>query len=326
MITRRSFIAGALAVLSAPLAGQEKKAARVIRVGVLDALPLAANGPNMDQLRKGLRDAGYVEGKNLQIEYRSSEGRAGRYRRFAAELAQLPVDVLVARGTLAALNARNASTAIPVIAIGVTDPVETGLVASLERPGANVTGIALLIKDLESRRVDVLRALAPKTRRIAALMNLGNPALAHAWKAMEAAARGFKLEPELVDVRKPAQIAAAFDAAIARQVNAVVVQLGALDPAQRQSVVELAARHRLPAIYTSRQYVDAGGLVSYGMDTQQLFYRAANFVDKILKGAKPSELAMERPPKFELVINRKTLRSLDLVIPPDLLLRSNEIV
>jgi putative ABC transport system substrate-binding protein len=326
MINRRSFIAGALAVLSAPLAGQEKKAARLIRVGVLDALPLSANGANMDQLRKGLRDAGYVEGKNLEIEYRGSEGRGGRYRRFAVELAQLPVDVLVARGTQAALNARNASTAIPVIAIGVTDPVETGLVASLERPGANVTGIALLIKDLESKRVDVLRALAPKIKRIGALMNMGNPALAHAWKAMEAAARGFKLEPELLDVRRPAQIAAAFDAAIARQVDGVIVQLGALDPAQRQSVVELAARHRLPAIYTSRQYVDAGGLVSYGMDAPQLFYRAATFIDKVLKGARPAELAMERPSKFELIINRKTLRSLDLVIPPDLLLRSNEIV
>jgi putative ABC transport system substrate-binding protein len=326
MITRRSFIAGALAVASAPLAGQEKKAARLIRVGVLDALSLQANRANLEQLRKGLRDAGYVEGKNLEIEYRGSEGRSGRYRRFAVELAQLPVDVLVARGTQAALNARNASTAIPVVAIGVTDPVETGLVASLERPGANITGIALLTKDLESKRVDVLRALAPKVKRIAAVMNMGNPALAHAWKAMEGAARGFKLEPELVDVRRPAQIAAAFDAAVARQVDGIVVQLGALDPAQRQSVVELAARHRLPAIYTSRLYVDAGGLVSYGIDMPQLFYRAATFVDKVLKGARPAELAMEKPSKFELIINRKTLRSLGLVIPPDLLLRSNEIV
>lgn len=327
MISRRSFIAGMLAALSPPLAGQEKKpAARVFRLGVLDPLPLSANAVNMEQLRKGLREAGYTEGQNIAIEYRGSEGRAGRYRRFAAELAQMPVDLLIARGTPAALSASNATKDIPVLAIGVNDPVETGLVASLERPGANITGIALLIKDLEAKRVDVLRALAPKTRRIAGLMNHGNPAIAHAWKVMEEAARGFKLEPVLLDVRRPAFIAAAFDDAKARKVDAIVVQLGALDAAQRQSVVDLAAKHRIPALYSSRQYVDAGGLVSYGTDIAQLFYRAGAMVDKILKGAKPAETAMERPPKFELVINRKTLRSLELVIPPDLLLRSNEIV
>jgi ABC-type uncharacterized transport system substrate-binding protein len=326
MVSRRSFIGGTLALWFGALAAQEKKPGRVFRIGVLDPLPLSSNASNMEQLRKGLRDAGYTEGQNFAIEYRASEGRAGRYQRIATELVRLPVDVLVARGTPAALTARKASDAIPVVAIGVTDPAETGLVASLERPGGNVTGIAVLIKDVESRRVDVLRALAPKTKRIAALMNLGNPALMHAWKVMEEAARGFKLEAFVVDVRKPAQIAAAFESAKARNADSVLVQIGALDPAQRQSVVELAARHRLPAIYTSRQYVDAGGLVSYGMDTPQLFYRAATFIDKVLKGAKPAELAMERPPKFELIINRKTLRSLDLVIPPDLLLRSNEIV
>jgi putative tryptophan/tyrosine transport system substrate-binding protein len=326
MVSRRSFIGGTLALWFGAVAAQEKKPGRVFRVGVLDPLPLSSNSANMEQLRKGLRDAGYTEGENLAIVYRASEGRAGRYQRMARELARLPVDVLVARGTPAALSARNASKEMPVVAVGVSDPAETGLVASLEHPDGNVTGIAVLMKDLESRRVDVLRALAPKTKRIAALMNLGNPALMHAWKVMEEAARGFKLEAFVVDVRKPAQIAAAFESAKAGNADSVLVQMGALDPAQRQSVVELAARHRLPAMYPSRQYVDAGGLVSYGMDTPQLFYRAATFVDKVLKGAKPAELAMERPPKFELIINRKTLRSLDLVIPPDLLLRSNEIV
>jgi putative ABC transport system substrate-binding protein len=326
MITRRCFIASALAVLSVPLAAQEKKAVRLVRVGVLDDLALSANAANMEQLRKGLRDAGYAEGQNLAIEYRGSEGRASRNRQYTAELVELPVDVLVTRGTPATLNAKNATGSIPIIAVAVNDPVDVGLVASLERPGANVTGIAVLIKDLEAKRVDVIRALAPKTKRIAAFMNLSNPALAHAWKVMEEAARGFKLEAQVLDVRRFSQIGAAFDAAVAGRADAISVQLGALDPAQRKTVVDLAARHRLPAIYTSRQYVDAGGLVSYGTDTPQLFYRAASFVDKVLKGAKPAELAMERPSKFELVINRKTLRALNLVIPPDLLLRSNEIV
>ena len=319
MVTRRSFIAGTLAVLAPPLAAQRKP----LLVGILDPLPFAGNASNLEQLRKGLRDAGYTE---FDLEYRSSEGRAGRYAQFAAELARRPVDVLIARGTPAALAAKSAAGAVPVIALGVTDPVETGLVASLERPGGNITGIALLIQDLQARRVDVLRALAPQTKRIAALMNLGNPASVHAWKVMEEAARGFKLEAVVIDVRKPEDVPAAFDTAKAREADAVIVQVGAFDPAQRERAVQAAARHRLPALYTTRQYVDAGGLVSFGMDTGQLFYRAATYIDRVAKGGKPAELAMEKPPKFELIINRKTLRSLDLVIPPDLLLRSNEIV
>jgi putative ABC transport system substrate-binding protein len=155
-------------------------------------------------------------------------------------------------------------------------------------------------------------------------MNMGNPAIAHAWKMAEGAAQTFKLDAMLVDVRKRSQIEPAFDTI--REGDAVIVQLGTLGASQRQAVVDLATRHRVPAVYTARQYVDAGGLVSYGLDAGQLFFRAATFVDKLVKGAKAGELAMEAPPKFELVINRKTLRSLDLVIPPDLLLRSNEIV
>jgi putative ABC transport system substrate-binding protein len=326
MIARRSFIAGTAALLALPGWAQEGKAQRVVRVGVLDPLPPASNAANIEQLRKGLRAAGYSEDRNLVIEYRSSEGRAGRYARLAEELVRVPVDILIARGTQAALGAKNATPDLPIVALGVNDPVDTGLVAALERPGGNVTGIAFRIKDLEARRVDALRALAPKTRRIAGLMNTGNPAIAHAWKMLEEAARGFKLEAVLVDVRKRSQIEPAFDAARDHDADALIVQLGSLGAAQRQSVVELAARHRLPAIYPSRQYVDAGGLVSYGMDAAQLFYRAAAFVERLAKGARAAELAMEPPPKFELVINRKTLRSLDLVIPPDLLLRSNEIV
>ncbi|HEV8106387.1 MAG TPA: ABC transporter substrate-binding protein [Burkholderiales bacterium] len=326
MIARRSFIAGSLALLSQPVWAQERKADRVVRVGVLDPLPSSINAGNIEQLRKGLRGAGYNEGRNLAIEYRASDGRAGRYSRLAEELEHAGVDVLIARGTQAALGARNVTRDIPIVALGVNDPVDTGLVASLERPGGNVTGIAFLIKDLETRRVDVLRALAPKTRRVAGLMNMGNPAIAHSWKILEEAARGFKLEAVLVDVRKRSQIEAAFETARQREGDAVIVQLGTLGAPQREAVVELAAKHRLPAIYTVRQYVDAGGLVSYGLDAGQLFFRAAAFVDKLVKGAKPAELAMEAPPNFELVINRKTLRSLDLVIPPDLLLRSNEIV
>jgi len=253
MIARRSFIAGSLALLSQPAWAQERKAERTVRVGVLDPLPPAINAANIEQLRKGLRGAGYSEGRNLAIEYRASDGRAGRYGSLAEELERAGVDVLIARGTQAALGARDVIRDIPIVALGVNDPVDTGLVASFERPGGNVTGIAFLIKDLETRRVDVLRGLAPKTRRVAGLMNMGNPAIAHAWKMLEEAARGFKLDSVLVDVRKRSQIEAAFDTVRKREGDAVIVQLGTLGAPQREPVVELAARHRLPAIYTARQ-------------------------------------------------------------------------
>src|SRR5262249_50098229 len=211
MIARRSFIAGSLALLSQPVWPQERKAERIVRVGVLDPLPSAHNAGNIDQLRRGLRGAGYSEGRNLAIEYRASDGRAGRYGSLAEDLEHVGVDVLIARGTQAALGAKTVMRDIPIVALGVNDPVDAGLVASLERPGGNVTGIAYLIKDLETRRVDVLRALAPKTRRVAGLMNMSNPAIAHAWKMAEEAARGFKLDAVLLDVRKRSQIEPAFD-------------------------------------------------------------------------------------------------------------------
>ncbi len=327
MTDRRSFIAGIAAVLSAPLAAQEKKAAgRGYRIGVLDTIAEPANLANMDQLRKGLKDLGYTEGKDLRIEYRTAEARSERYPGLAAEFARMKVDLIVANGTPATLAAKNAGGMIPVVTATALDPVDTGLVASLERPGGNVTGVAILTDELEKKRIELLRAIAPGRKRIAVLVNMGNPGLASTWKVIEAAAKSIGLEAELVDVRRPEKIARALDAAVAKRAEALVVRVGALPEADRRTLVDLAAKHRLPAIYAQRQYVDAGGLVSYGVSTPDMYYRAATFVDKILKGAKPSELPMERPSKFELVINRKTLKALDLVIPPDLLLRSNEIV
>jgi putative tryptophan/tyrosine transport system substrate-binding protein len=324
---RRAFIAGLAALFSAPLAAQDRKdAPREYRIGVLDTIAEPANLANMDQLRKGLKDLGYVEGKNLRIEYRTAEGRSERYPALAAELAGMKVDLIVANGTPATMAAKNVPGMIPVVTATALDPVETGLVASLERPGGNVTGVAVLTQELEKKRIELLSALAPGRKRIAVLVNMGNPGLASSWKVIEAAAKSMGLEPELIDLRRPQQVSRAIDTAITKEAKALVVRIGALPEADRRNLVELAAKHRLPAIYAQRQYVDAGGLVSYGLSTPDMYYRAATFVDKILKGAKPGELAMERPSKFELVINRKTLRALDLVIPPDLLLRSNEIV
>jgi putative ABC transport system substrate-binding protein len=325
MISRRHFIAGTTALLAAPLAAQEK-AGREVRVGVLDVVAETMNGANLEQLRKGLRDLGYEEGKNLRLEYRSGEGRAERYPALAAELARLKVDIIVCSGTPATIAAKNAAGTIPVVIANALDPVDTGLVASLEKPGGKVTGIAVLTDELETKRVELLRAIAPGRKRVAVLVNMANPGLAESWKQIETAAKKIKLEPMLVNVSKPEKIQKAFDAAVARKAEALVVRVGVLTEPDRRRVVDLAARHKLPAIYAQRQFVDAGGMVSYGLSLPDMYYRAATYVDKILKGANPGELAMERPARYEFVVNRKTLRALDLVIPPDLLLRSNEVI
>lgn len=311
--------------MAAPLAAQEKPA-REYRIGVLDTVAEPANAANMTQLRKGLKDLGYVEGKNLVIEYRSAEARNNRYPALAAELVHAKVDLIIANGTPAALAAKTAAGAIPVVTATALDPVETGLVASLERPGGNVTGLGVLTHELEAKRVELLVALAPGRKRIAVLVNMKNPGLAETWKGIEAAAIAQGLEPQLINVSRPEKIERAFQAAVAKRAEALVVRVGVLAEPDRRKVVDLAARHKLPAIYAQRQFVEAGGLVSYGMSTPEMYYRAATFADKILKGAKPGELAMERPTKFEFVMNRRTIRALELVVPPDLLLRSNEIV
>jgi len=327
MNSRRAFLSAALALASARVAAQDKPAPKVHRIGVLDPVSLQANGANMDQFRKGLKELGYSEGANLSIEYLSAEGRSERFARLAGELVRHNVALIVTGGTPATLAAKNASAGrVPVVTATVVDPVETGLVASLERPGGNVTGLAVDTADLEAKRLELLRALAPGRNRIAAIIDLSNPALGEAWKALQPAAKAQGVELELHDVRKPEDAARAFEAAVARKAGAALVRVGALTQASRRAIVEAAAKHKLPAIYASRQFVDAGGLASYGVNTPQMYYRAAAFVDKILKGAKPADLPMERPARFELVLNRLAAHRLGLVIPPDLLLKSDQVV
>jgi putative ABC transport system substrate-binding protein len=243
-----------------------------------------------------------------------------------AKLARAKVDAFVTRSTPATLAARDAPGNIPVIAAGIADPVETKLIDSFERPGGKVTGLGFLVKEIETKRLELLRALAPNRKHLVGMLDMGNPAIASTWKLTEDAAKALGMEVDLIDVRKPDDIPKAFNAAVAKGAEALLMRLGALADANRRAVVELAAKHKLPALYASRQFVDAGGLASYGVSTPYLYYRAAYFVDKVLKGANPAELPMERPSKFELIINRKAVRSLGLVLPPDLLLRSDEIV
>jgi putative ABC transport system substrate-binding protein len=322
MTTRRAFLTATLALASAPLAAQEKPA-RVYRIGFLDPVSMQANGANMEQFRKGMRELGLVEGTNLQIEYLSADGRSERFAQLARELSKRNVDVIVTSGTPATLAAMNDK--VPVVSATVVDPIDTKVVDSLERPTGNVTGMAVLTEDLEAKRLELLRAIAPGRDRVAAIMDMSNPGFAEAWKAMQPAAGRLGMQLELIDVRRPEDMVRGFSTALARKAGAAVVRFGSLTPEHRRAIVEAAAANKLPTIYASRQFVQIGGLASYGVNTPLMYYRAATFVDKILKGAKPAELPMERTTRFELVLNRLAAHRLGLIIPPDIFLKSDEV-
>jgi len=325
MTSRRAFLCAALALASARLAAQER--AKVRRIGFLDPVSYRAHAANVEQFRRGLSELGYDEGGNLAIEYRSAEGRRERLSQLAGELVRGDVELIVTSGTPATLAAKTAAAGrIPVVTAMIVDPVETRLIDSFEQPGWNVTGVAVVVAELEARRIELLQALAPGRKHLAAIMDMGNPAFVSAWRAIEPVARERGLDATLIDVHRPDDMPRAFQTALRRGADAVIVRFGSITPAQRAAIVQLAEKNRLPAIYASRQFVDAGGLASYGVNTPQLYYRAAAFVDKILKGAQPSSLPMDRPSRFELILNRRAARALNLIIPPDLLLKSDQVV
>ena len=324
MMDRRMFIAGAVSVLAVPFAAEAQTGRRVYRIGMLERTSPATNAANVDGFREGLRALGYAEGKNFVIEYRSAEGHDERFPELAADLVRLKVDLILARGTPAVLAAKNASGTIPVVITGVGDPVAQGIVVSLARPGGNVTGLSPVVTETYPKRVELLSELVPKARRIAALFNMGNPAIPPQWREVAEAVRSLGLEPQLLDARAVADLVPAFDAAIRRRADALVVGLETLTLANQQLIVNLAAEHRLPAIYASREFV--GGLLVYGVNYTDIYRRAAGFADKILKGAKPGDLPIEQPTKFELIINLKTAKALGLTIPPAVLARADEII
>ena len=306
----------------APLLARAQQG-RVYTVGVLETVAQARNKENFERFLKGMEERGYVEGKNLTLVYRSAEGRTERFAELAAELVRSKVDLILTRGTPATLAARGATGTIPIVMAAVADPVETKLAESLKRPGGNVTGLTTASGELVPRRLEFLKALAPKMTRVAAYSNLANVAAAANWKEIQIAATALNIEPMLLDVRAPEQIASAFEDAVRKGAQGLVVGVETLTSSNRQAIVELAAKHRLPAMYSAREFVEAGGLASYGVAYPDLYYRAAGFADRIFKGAAPGELSIERPSKFAFAINRKTARALDLVIPPDLLLRAD---
>lgn len=329
MRTKREFLFALGAGLAAPAMAWAQQVARptpkVFRIGVLEPTSEGDNRANFEAFREGLRDLGYIDGRNVVIDYRSADGRAERFPEFVTELVQKGTDILVARGTPAVLAARAAGK-VPVVMSAVADPIGQGLVASMEKPGGNVTGLATLARDLTSQRLALLRELVPKARRVGQLVNMSNPANAAQWKETEALARTLGMEAVLLDVREPQDFNRAFETAVSEKVDGLLVNVDALIIEHRRAVPEFAAKHKLPAVYSDRDFVEVGGLLSYGVHYPHLYYRAAGYVSRILRGARPDQLPVEKPTKFYLVINRRTARSLGMTLPPALLKRADRVI
>jgi putative ABC transport system substrate-binding protein len=321
---RRTFIARVAAgLLGAPLAARAQQGGKVYRIGILETIPAARNAANLDALRKGLRDLGYVEGRNLVIEYRSADGRAERFPDLASELVRLKVDLIVTRGTPAAKAAKNATGTVPVV-MAAMNPL--AVVASLAHPGGNITGVTTFSTELTGKRIELLKELVPSLSRVALLHNMGNPAAPPEWEETKMAARSLGLQADLLDVRSQDALGRAFELAIRQHVDALLIGFDGLTQMHQQTIVDLVARNRLPAVYPAREFVEAGGLIAYAVNYPDLYFRFASFVDRIFKGAKPAELPVEQPTKFELVINLNTARALGLTIPQSVLLRADEVI
>jgi putative tryptophan/tyrosine transport system substrate-binding protein len=322
---RRVFISSlGFVTLAAPFAAAQQ-AGKVYRVGMLETRSTTLNAANIDAFRHGMRELGYKEGQNLDIVYRSSNGHDERFPDLAGELIRLKVDLILTRGTPAALAA-SASRTVPVVMAASGDPVGSGLVASLAHPGGNVTGLSSQLTEPYAKRVELLKELLPRLARVAAIFNLGNRSAVPQWKVVEATARSLGIEPQLLDVRRPEDLPTLFDAARRQRAEALVVGLDGVTQGNLRPIAELAAKQRLPSIYPEKAYANLGGLITYGTSDYEMYHRAATFVDKIFKGAKPGDLPVEQPTKFELVINLKTAKALGLTIPPSLLGRADEVI
>jgi len=325
---RRSFLCAIAALSVARLRiAHAQPAGGTARIGFLGGGSRNANPHLHEAFQRGLRELGRVPGQNVTIEYRFAEGRLDRLPDLVAELVQSKPDVIVASGSPAALAVRNSTGTIPIVIVSVADPVEQGLVASLARPGGNVTGLSFSVglKQL-GKSLEMFQQVVPHARRVAVLSNAANSSHALAVKDLQAAAEPLGMQLQLLEVRGPSEFDDAFAAIGKERVTALVIVVEPLFILHRARLAELAAKYRLPTLHGARENVQAGGLMSYGPSIQDQQYRAALYVDKILKGAKPADLPVEQPTKFELVINLRTAKALGLTIPQSLLLRADEII
>ena len=323
---RRAFLAGAAALIAAPIAAEAQQAGKVYRIGVLgNKASDPAEAHLWQALRLGLRERGWVEGANMLIEHRWAEGNFARLPELAADLVRLKVDLIVARSSIWVQAAKEATTSIPIVFVVHADPVGLGHVASLAKPGGNITGLSEVGQDTEAKRLELLKTTDPRIIRVAVLWHPDTPAHPLRVKAVEEAGRTLRLQLQVVGARTGAELESAFSSMV-RARHAVLVLASAFVLAERQRMAESAMRHRLPTMFLQREPVEAGGLMSYGPDQADLYRRGAIYIDKILKGARPADLPVEQATKFELVINLKTAKALGLTIPPSLLARADQVI
>jgi ABC-type uncharacterized transport system substrate-binding protein len=304
----------------------QQPTSRLYRIGVLETVSATLNAANMDAFRKGLEELGYIEGKNYVVEYRSADGAAARFPKYAAELVSLRVDIIVTRGTPAAQAAKDATAEIPLVMAAIGEPLGVGIVASLAHPGGNVTGFSAFVTELAGKRVELAKEAFPGSTRVALLNNMSNPIIPPQWEETDKAARLLGMQAFFLDVRTAEDVVRAFEKAVSQRIDVLLVGIDAVTQASREHIAELATKHRLPAIYASREFVDAGGLMTYGVSYPQLYFRAASLVDKILKGTKPGDIPVQQPTKLELVINLKFAKAIGIDLPATILQRADEVI
>jgi putative ABC transport system substrate-binding protein len=300
--------------------------AKAPRIGCLTAVSASSFAGRTEAFRQGLRELGYVEGKNIVIEYRYGDGKTDRLNQLADELVHIKVDVIVTGGAPATISAKDTTRTIPIVMASDADPVGSGIVTSLARPGGNITGFSTLATEIGGKRLELLKEIVPRLSHVAVFGTSTYPGNAQALKEMEVAAGAFGVKVQYRDVLDPKEIDAAFREASKARVGAVLVLASSVLLSQRTRITDLVIRNRVPAIYPNGEYVEDGGLMSYGPNIVDLFRRAATYVDKILKGAKPADLPVEQPTKFEFVINLKTAKQIGLTIPPEVLARSDKVI
>ena len=307
-------------------AGRAQQSGKMARIGFLGNSTAALESNLVGPFRDGLRDLGYEEGRNITIEYRWAEGKYDRFPSLVAELIAAKVDVIVTAGTPATLAVKKATASIPLIMVAVGDPIGTGIVASLAHPGGNITGLSSIAPELEGKRLELLREIIPKLANIAVLWNPANPFHKASLKQAQAAAQTLRMKVQSVAVRTREELENTLTAILRDPPEALLVLADRVFLHNRARLMDFAAEHRLPGVYAYRELVEAGGLMSFGPNYADMHRRAATFVDKILKGAKPADLPVEQPTKFELLINLKAAKALGLTVPPSLLARADEVI